>query len=114
MPHSWRLLDVLLLADAFETFRKTCMRQYGLGPARYHTSPGLSWDALFKTTGAGLELLADFDQHIFIEKGLRGGISKVSKRLPHEPITPGSRGMTLPSTTATSSNWMPTMSTFGQ
>ena len=43
--------DVLLLADVFETFRKTHLRQYGLDPAHYYTSPGLSWDALLKKTG---------------------------------------------------------------
>ena len=72
--------DVLLLADVFETFRKTCLRQYGLDPAHYNTAPGLSWDALLKKTGVGLELLTDYDQHLFIEKGIRGGISMVSKR----------------------------------
>ena len=72
--------DVLLLADVFETFRKTCLRQYGLDPAHYYTSPGLSWDALLKKTGIELQLLTDYDQHLFIEKGLRGGISMVSKR----------------------------------
>ena len=72
--------DVLLLADVFETFRKTCMRQYNLDPAHYYTSPGLSWDALLKKTGVELELLTDYDQHLFIEKGMRGGISMVSKR----------------------------------
>ncbi|MEW8615643.1 MAG: DNA polymerase, partial [Candidatus Thiodiazotropha sp.] len=72
--------DVLLLADVFETFRKTCLRQYGLDPAHYYTSPGLSWDALLKKTGVELELLTDYDQHLFIEKGMRGGISMVSKR----------------------------------
>ena len=34
--------DVLLLADVFENFRKTCMQYYKLDPC-----PGLSWDALF-------------------------------------------------------------------
>ena len=68
------------LADVFETFRKTCLRQYGLYPAHYYTSPGLSWDALLKKTGVELELLTDYDQHLFIEKGMRGGISMVSKR----------------------------------
>ena len=72
--------DVLLLADVFETFRKTYMKHYSLDPAHYYTSPGLSWDALLKKTGVKLELLTDHDQHLFIEKGLRGGISMVSKR----------------------------------
>ena len=71
---------MLLLADVFETFRKTCLSQYGLDPAHYYTSPGLSWDALLKKTGVELELLTDYDQHLFIEKGMRGGISMVSKR----------------------------------
>ena len=72
--------DVLLLADVFETFRKKCLRQYGLYPAQYYTSPGLSWDTLLKKTGMELELLTDYDQHLFIERGVRGGISMVSKR----------------------------------
>ena len=71
--------DVLLLADVFETFRRTFQKQYGLDPAQYYTSPGLSWDALLKKTGVELELLTDYDQHLFIEKGLRGGISMASK-----------------------------------
>ncbi|KAK3794857.1 hypothetical protein RRG08_001008 [Elysia crispata] len=72
--------DVLLLADVFENFRKTSQKQYRLDPAHYYTSPGLSWDALLKKTGVELELLTDYDQHLFIEKGMRGGISMVSKR----------------------------------
>ena len=70
--------DVLLLADVFETFRKTCLRQYSLYPANYYTSPGLAWDALLKKTG--VELLTDYDQHLFIEKGLRSGVCMASKR----------------------------------
>ena len=73
--------DVLLLADVFETFRKSGLQQqYGLDPANYYSSPGLSWDALLKSMGVELELLTDYDMHLFIEKGLRGGISMVSKR----------------------------------
>lgn len=58
--------DVLLLADVFEAFRKTRLQQYRLDPAHYYTSPGLSWDALLKKSGVELELLADYDQHLFI------------------------------------------------
>ena len=50
--------NVLLLADVFETFRQTCLRQYGLDLAHFYTSPGLSWDALLKKTGVELELLS--------------------------------------------------------
>ena len=49
--------DVTLLADVFENFRSLCEEQYGLDPAHYYTSPGLSWDALLKKTGVELELL---------------------------------------------------------
>ena len=72
--------DVALLADVFENFRNLCQEQYGLDRAHYYTSPGLSWDALLIKTGAELELLTDIEMHLFIERGLRGGISMVSKR----------------------------------
>ena len=72
--------DVALLADVFENFRKLCLQQYGLDPAHYFTSPGLSWDALLKKTGVELELFTDVEMHMFVERGIRGGISMVSKR----------------------------------
>ena len=52
--------DVLLLADVFENFRKTCLKHYKLDPAHYYTSPGLAWDACLKETGQHLELLHDY------------------------------------------------------
>ena len=58
--------DLTLLADVFLTFRRTCMNAYKLDPLHYYTAPGLSWDALLKYTGIKLELLTDYDQHIFI------------------------------------------------
>ena len=61
--------DVLLLADVFENFRKTCLNNYKLDPAHYYTSPGLSWDALLKYTGINLELLTDVNKHLFVERG---------------------------------------------
>ena len=72
--------DVLLLADVFENFRKVCQEKYGLDPAHYYSAPGLSWDELLKKTKVELELLTDLDMHLFIERGMRGGISMVSKR----------------------------------
>ena len=72
--------DTLLLADVFENFRKVCQEKYGLDPAHYYSTPGLSWDALLKKTGVELELLTDLDMHLFIERGMRGSISMASKR----------------------------------
>ena len=72
--------DALLLADVFENFRNVCQDKYGLDPAHYYSAPGLSWDALLKKTGVELELLTDLDMHLFIERGMRGGISMASKR----------------------------------
>ena len=72
--------DVLLLADVFEKFIKTCLGYYGLYPYHYFSSPGLSWDAMLKMTGIKLDLISDIDMHLFIEKGMRGGISYISKR----------------------------------
>ncbi|KAL9983781.1 hypothetical protein ACROYT_G006009 [Oculina patagonica] len=71
--------DVTLLADVFESFRKLCLEKYGLDPANYYTTPGLAWDALLKKTGVELELLTDYEMHLFVERGIRGGISMVSK-----------------------------------
>ena len=63
--------DVCLLADVFENFRSICTKQYGLDPARYYTSPGLSWDALLKKTGVQLEKLTDVDMHLELPAGYR-------------------------------------------
>ena len=72
--------DILLLADVFESFRKTCLEYYKLDPCHYFTSPGLSWDAMLKMTNIKLELMTDIDMFQFIEKGLRGGISYIANR----------------------------------
>ena len=73
-------LDVLLLTDVFEKFRSVCLKNYGLDPCWYFTSPGLAWDACLKKTDVKLELLNDDDMLLMIEKGIRGGVSMIPKR----------------------------------
>ena len=72
--------DVLLLADVFESFRKTCLECYKLDPCNYFSAPGLSWDALLRMTKINLDLISDVNAQLFIEKGMRGGISYIAHR----------------------------------
>jgi hypothetical protein len=72
--------DVLLLADVMENFRKVCRANYGLDPMWYYTAPGLAWDACLKLTKVELELISDPDMYLLIERGIRGGISTITKR----------------------------------
>ena len=72
--------DALLLADVFEKFIYTCLKYYQLDPCHYFRTRGLSWDVMLKMTGVKLEKISDIDKYLFIEKGLRGGISYIAKR----------------------------------
>jgi len=72
--------DVLLLADTFEHFRSVCMQNYDLDPAHFYTTPGLSFQACLKMTGAKLDLFTDPEMHLFVENSIRGGISMISNR----------------------------------
>ena len=72
--------DVLLLCDVFERFIGMCLNYYQLDPCHYFSSPGLSWDAILKMTGIKVELISNINMHLFIEKGMRGGTSYISKR----------------------------------
>ena len=40
--------DTLLLADVFENFRNMCVEIYVLDPAKFLSSPGLTWQAALK------------------------------------------------------------------
>ena len=71
---------MLLLCDEFENFRKCCLNNYGLDPARYYSAPGMAWDAILKMTGIKLELFTEREMHDVIGKGTKGGICCISKK----------------------------------
>ena len=73
-------LKFFLKADFFEKFIDTCLKLYVLDPCHYFSSPGLIWDAMLKTTGVKLEEISQIDKYLFIEKGLRRGVSYIAKR----------------------------------
>lgn len=72
--------DVYLLTDIFENFRNISMQSYNLDPVHYLSLPGYSWDCMMYKTKVELSLLTDIDQHLFVEKGIRGGVSMIMNR----------------------------------
>ena len=73
----YMVTDTLLLADVFENYRTVIHKNYGLDPIHFYTAPSLSWSAGLKYTGVRLELPTDITINMFIDEGLRGGISLV-------------------------------------
>ena len=47
---TYRMCDVLSLADVLDNFRTTCINDYKLDPASYMTTPSLAWDAVLLKT----------------------------------------------------------------
>ena len=86
-----------MLADVFETFRNTYLKNYKLDPAHFFTAPGLAWQTLLKTAAEycehkkrrkdcelcpnefRLELLTGIDMLLMVEKGICGVITQVVK-----------------------------------
>ena len=61
-------------------FIDTGLKFYCPDSCHYFSSPGLSWDAMFKMAGVGLEKISDIGMYLFIDKGLREGSPYIAKR----------------------------------
>ncbi|CAH0555084.1 unnamed protein product [Brassicogethes aeneus] len=72
--------DILLLADVFEQFRESCLKTYQLDPAHYYTLPGYTWDCMLKITECKPDTIQCVDMLLFIEQGIRGGVSQCCNR----------------------------------
>ena len=72
--------DVLLLADVFESFRKSSLETYSLDSAHYFTIPGLAFSACLKYTDVKLELITDENILLKLEGAIRGGVSGIMQR----------------------------------
>lgn len=76
------IIDTVLLADVFSSFRETCITEYKLDPAYYITLPGYGFDVMKKVTGASLQLLTESEANVynFFEASIRGGITNTNVR----------------------------------
>ena len=70
----------MLLADIFENFRQSCLKNYELDPTHFVSLPGLAWQACLKNTNVELELLTYYDMLLMVEEGIRGGICHAIQR----------------------------------
>ena len=66
--------DTLPLADAFKNFRKICLKIYHLDLAKFLSAPGLPWQAALKRAEVKLQVVANIDILLMVEKRIRGGI----------------------------------------
>ena len=74
------LQDIFLLADVLAAFRDVCVNTYHLDPLHYYTALCIIWDAGLMYISVELQLLTDEEQHLFVEAGIRGGISIISNQ----------------------------------
>ena len=71
-------LDVRILADVFEEFRRMSLVQDGLDPVHYVSLPGLSFQSAFKMTNETIHLLQNPFVYNLFERGIRGGLTFVN------------------------------------
>ena len=60
------------MPDAFENFRKMCLKIHHLDPVKFLSAPGVAWwQAALKNTEVKLELFTDIDVLLMIGKAIR-------------------------------------------
>lgn len=72
-------LDVFLLADVFEEFRRVALNEDKLDPVHFVSLPAMSFKSAFKMTKETIHLLKDPEMYNLFERGIRGGLTFVNK-----------------------------------
>ncbi|VDH89813.1 Hypothetical predicted protein [Mytilus galloprovincialis] len=79
----WEAFECKTLRDYHDLYLETddiCQTHYGLDPANYYTSPGLSYDAALKTTGQKIGASFRSRYAMMFEQATRGGVAMISHR----------------------------------
>ena len=72
-------LDIYLLADVCQAFRKKAKLDDGLEPFNFFGLPGFAWATAIKGLTHKVELISDPNMYQFFEAGIRGGMTFVNK-----------------------------------
>lgn len=67
-------IDVLLLADVMEEFRKTSFERFKLDPTFYYTIASYSFDVCLYSLGKKIGLITDSTMFDLIKNSMRGGV----------------------------------------
>ena len=67
-------LDITLLTDIFENFRKVIWDKFGLDCSKYISSPSLTKDCMLKFSGVKIEHIKDIEIYDFINNSVIGGL----------------------------------------
>ena len=69
--------DVIQLADIFENFIKTAIKEYKINPLYCYSLPGYTWNAGLLYTQIKLDYIKDKNLLLLLENNIRGGISSI-------------------------------------
>ena len=70
-------MDVLQLADVFETFFEKATLEYSINPLYSYSLPGYTWKAGLKITKTKLNFIKDKELLLLVGNNIRGGMSSV-------------------------------------
>jgi len=73
-------LDVFLLAECMNNFRRMAHMEFKLDPLKYVSLPAFSYDAFLYRTKEKIRLMKDTEMLLMIESGIRGGLSFIAER----------------------------------
>ena len=70
-------MDILQLADVFESFIQSATKSYGINPLYSYSLPGYTWKVGLKQTKIKLDYIKEKELLLLLENNIRGGISSV-------------------------------------
>ncbi len=88
----YNLIDVLLLAEVFEQYKRTMYTFVGMDPSWFITGASFNYQAMLRKTNIKIEQLTDKKMLDLICENLRGGLSYVSSRVEEASSTPDDNG----------------------
>ena len=74
-------LDTGLLLETITQFRLSVMSKFGLDMAHYISLPQYAFQCMLRYTRVDIGLVSDVDMFLFLQQGIRGGVSYCSTRL---------------------------------